>query len=437
MSAEDSPPWWLAPPDPERTPGVLARALRDDRWLVVGDPHQLRALGRGGDAGFPPLVAAPEHPPGEPPPPPWTGGVVLATSGTLGVPRWVRLDGAALWAAASMAVDHFQLGRGEGWVSALPPWRIGGLTALTRAWRANGRWAISDRPGDSSALWHTLHTRRATHLSLVPAQLAGLLPLGPPPPGLRLVVVGGGRLSRELALNALHHGWPLWSAYGLSEAGGTVSAGPLLRTELEAGSPVHQGTPLPGWRVGLSDRGEIELEGPPLCRGPVGGPPLSRPFPTGDRGRWDGLGRLHLLGRCDERLESGGWAIDPGELEDLLESAPGVEAALVAGVEDPHWGQRIGALVVGGGISLDQLGEWCARRLESPWRPRLWRVVERLPLTPAGKPDRARAAQWLQSAPDPTPGAAPPGSRNGGPIAGERPLTAHPPGNGHHGSKNP
>ncbi|MEO5368076.1 MAG: AMP-binding protein [Magnetococcus sp. WYHC-3] len=363
---------------PAPWPQCLAEALSQDRWLAPPEvPPEDVAVVDGADA----------------PPQPWRGGVVLATSGTLGVPRRVRLTAASLECAARAAVAHCGFRAGELWVSALPLGRIGGLTPLLRAWSVRGRWA-GVAPADTPGLWRLLTRDGASHVSLVPVQLARLLDLGPPPPSLRVVLVGGGRLSRELARRAMDLGWPVWSAYGLTEAGGTVSAGPLTLEDLAAPGPLPVGRALPGWRVSLAAGGEIHLDGAALCDGWDPETPCSRPYPTGDLGSWDARGRLVLCGRVDERLDCAGHGVDPAGVEGLLETCPGVRAALVTGVPDAVWGTRLGALVVGMVTPAEVLA-WCGSFLPSPQRPRVVRVVADLPRTAAGKPDRAGAQALL------------------------------------------
>lgn len=67
---------------------------------------------------------------------------------------------------------------------------------------------------------------------------------------------------------------------------------------------------------------------------------------TGDAVRVTEAGEIVFVGRIDDRIRSGGINIYPAEIEGVLESYPGVEEAVVVGVEDEKWGQRVCALIV-------------------------------------------------------------------------------------------
>ena len=57
-------------------------------------------------------------------------------------------------------------------------------------------------------------------------------------------------------------------------------------------------------------------------------------------------GVLHVIGRSDDVIISGGENIHPAEVEVVLESLPAVQAAAVFGVPDDEWGERLEAAVV-------------------------------------------------------------------------------------------
>src|SRR5690606_16223729 len=69
-------------------------------------------------------------------------------------------------------------------------------------------------------------------------------------------------------------------------------------------------------------------------------------FDTGDRGFIDESGDLHVLGRDDDIIITGGENVHPGEIEDALTAHPAIAAACVFGVPDAAWGQLVAAAVV-------------------------------------------------------------------------------------------
>ena len=89
---------------------------------------------------------------------------------------------------------------------------------------------------------------------------------------------------------------------------------------------------------------------------------------------------------------TGGENVYPVEVEQRLEAIAGVRRALVFGVPDDRWGQIVAALFeLEEGVSLDEVSRAADLALAPHKRPRLGAVVAALPLTAAGKLDRARA----------------------------------------------
>ena len=68
-------------------------------------------------------------------------------------------------------------------------------------------------------------------------------------------------------------------------------------------------------------------------------------FRTGDLGRVE-RGRLTVLGRADDMINTGGEKVAPAAVERALLDVPGVRAACVTGLADAEWGQVVAALVV-------------------------------------------------------------------------------------------
>jgi O-succinylbenzoic acid--CoA ligase len=126
--------------------------------------------------------------------------------------------------------------------------------------------------------------------------------------------------------------------------------------------------------------------------GYLGEPPLDPEawFDTGDLGAIDERGFLHLTGRSTDLIITGGENVYPAEVEQALEDCPGVRAAAVFGVPDETWGHVVAAALVVEHPPADEvLLEHLAARLAPYKRPRHIGLVTALPLTPAGKLDRA------------------------------------------------
>ncbi|MFC8047225.1 class I adenylate-forming enzyme family protein [Nocardia sp. NPDC057353] len=118
---------------------------------------------------------------------------------------------------------------------------------------------------------------------------------------------------------------------------------------------------------------------------------------TGDIGRLDADGFLHLLDRRHDVIISGGFNVYPREVEDVLLTHPAVREAAVVGVDDARWGQRVAAAVVLRDRVDDQaLLDHCAERLAGFKRPRLIERWDELPKSAVGKSLRRTVRETLQ-----------------------------------------
>ena len=309
--------------------------------------------------------------------------LIVATSGTTGIPKGAMLSASAL--NASAAATHARLGGPGSWLLALPPHHIAGLQVLLRSVSAGTDPVVIDVSAgfDPAALVPAIDAmpgpRRYT--SLVPTQL--LKVLGHPVATAALaeldaVLIGGAATPIALRERALSAGIKVVRTYGMSET---------------CGGCVYNGVPLDGAKVRLDD-GRVLLGGPMLASGYRGlpdHPAFAEPgwFRTDDAGLLrDGV--LTVLGRLDEAISSGGLTIVPHVVEAVLLTHPSVGECAVLGVPDERLGERVVAVVVAADTepSLGQLRQHVAQQLDSTAAPRELRIVEALPLRGPGKVDR-------------------------------------------------
>jgi O-succinylbenzoic acid--CoA ligase len=114
-------------------------------------------------------------------------------------------------------------------------------------------------------------------------------------------------------------------------------------------------------------------------------------FTTSDLGRVED-GVLHVHGRADNVIVSGGVNVPAEAVERVLLALPGITDAVVVGTPDEEWGQRIVALVsADSAIELETVRSSCRSALQAEWLPREVVTLEALPMLSSGKPDRAAA----------------------------------------------
>jgi acyl-CoA synthetase (AMP-forming)/AMP-acid ligase II len=118
-------------------------------------------------------------------------------------------------------------------------------------------------------------------------------------------------------------------------------------------------------------------------------------FTVGDAGRLDPDGYLHLLGRRDDLVITGGVNVYPAEVERVLGEIPGVHEVTVFGVPDDEWGQRVEAAVIGD-VTADQVAGHARANLPAARRPKKVHVVADLPRTSTGKVLRRRLPDYFR-----------------------------------------
>jgi o-succinylbenzoate---CoA ligase len=353
----------LLPVDPRLPPGQVAGLLAALR------PHTLETLDgtKRLDPGDCPALAA-------------GTAVVIATSGSTGLPKGAELTAAALRASARASLGRLGARPGQPWLSCLPPSHISGLQVFVRSLLAGSVPVIAGRLDAATAAAAGGH-----YVSLVPAQLRQLLdePGGPAAlAGFRAVLLGGAAVPGGLLAGARAAGARVLTTYGMTET---------------CGGCVYDGQPLDGVSVRIGAGGRIGLAGPVLFAGYRGRPELTAAaldgpwFVTSDLGELDGAGRLTVHGRADGMINTGGEKVAADQVAAVLAACPGVRDAAVVGRPDPQWGELVTAVVVAADPAdppgLAQLRRSVRGQLPGYAAPRALVLVPEIPLLRSGKPD--------------------------------------------------
>jgi acyl-CoA synthetase (AMP-forming)/AMP-acid ligase II len=125
----------------------------------------------------------------------------------------------------------------------------------------------------------------------------------------------------------------------------------------------------------------------------------------GDFATVEADGTITLLGRGSQSINSGGEKIFPEEVEAAVKSHPDVYDAVVVGVPDERWGQRVAVVVQprsGAEVSLEPIQSHCRALLAGFKIPRQLHVVETIQRSPSGKPDYPWALRTATTATAPT-----------------------------------
>lgn len=320
--------------------------------------------------------------------------LVVATSGSTGVPKGVLLSAGALRASAN--ATHDRLGGPGRWLLAMPAHHVAGLQVLVRSLVAGTTPGVVDArtgfrtDGFTAAAAPLLDDEGPHYTALVPTQLTRLLDAATHDDenGLAAlrkfdaVLLGGAATPPTLLNRARDAGVRVVTTYGMSET---------------AGGCVYDGAPLDGTRAHVDPSGAISLTGPTLARGYRGNREATAPafadgwFHTGDLGTWRD-GALEVLGRADDVIVTGGVNVAPTPVERALTEHPAVREACVFDAPDAEWGQIVAAAIVPADTSApppaEELRTTVRERCGAPAAPKHITFVDQLPLRGPGKPDR-------------------------------------------------
>ncbi len=281
---------------------------------------------------------------------------------------------------------------------------------------------------DPELLLRMLARERVTRIVLVPSQLRALLDHAPNlqqrVPELKLWSCSGEVLPGNLAgrFRAAFPEAKMLNIYGASEVAADATCHEVAERD-SASVPI--GKPISNTQVYVVDessnvvpigiRGEIYIGGEGLARGYRNRPELtaerfvdnwlvpglvsgqgSRLYRTGDLGRWRGDGEIEYLGRVDTQIKLRGVRIELGEIELVLASHPAVREAAVA-VSGEAEQQKLAAYLVMNDkdkVTAPEAGElrrYLRAKLPEHMVPASYWQIERLPLLPSGKVNRALA----------------------------------------------
>jgi len=318
-------------------------------------------------------------------PAPDTEWVRLFTGGSTGRPQMWSKTVRNLLGEAAYQADAFGYGEGDRIVATVPAFHIYGLLYSLLAPLISEATVSAEMPSYPREIKAACDECRATILVSVPVHYRAMRETGVFCRPQRAALSSAGPLDpADADAFFAHTGTGVIEIYGSTETGGIAA-----RCRADGQQELHPFSVV-DWKIAarrLHVRSDFLSPELPLDAAGF--------FKTGDRAAETKEGGFVLLGREDGIVKVGGKRIDAEEIRERILSVEGVRDAVVV-VLPTHTGRQaaFGALVEGD-VEPAALRRHLADRLEPQAIPRQFRVVEKIPVTPAGKLDRERALVLL------------------------------------------
>lgn len=304
--------------------------------------------------------------------------LVIGTSGTTGMSKEVAFTASALRASARASNKFLEAKPGQQWSLFLPLTHIAAVNVIIRSMEL-GTLPIDLRE-------HQGEYPKVDFTSIVPTQL--FRALNSDERFLRhlqnaqAVLVGGAALSPSLRQQSIHAGINVVETYGMTET---------------SGGCIYNGQAIEGVEYCLNEKSLVQIRGSVMSETYLNAPELyilnNGWFVTNDLGEVVD-GSLHILGRADDVIISGGENVSLTAIEATLSIRyPEIEFAAFA-VNDIQWGHALHLAVVGE-ISESEIAHYLEAALGAASKPKGIHHLEQLPLLGIGKVDRIALAKMV------------------------------------------
>ena len=317
--------------------------------------------------------------------------VVIPTSGTTGKPKGAMLTADSLKASAE--ASHAYLGGKGQWLLALPICHIAGLQVMIRSIISSTIPVILPVDFKPYTLISAINslTGNRRYASMVAVQLHKTLhnvDAVSALASLNAVLIGGGPISNKLMERASSLGINIIHTYGMSET---------------SGGCIYNGTALNGVSLRI-ENSRVLIGGPLVAKGyrnAINSNPFisTNWFCSNDLGIIENTGKLRIIGRADESINTGGLTIVPQLVESVINTHPSINACVVFGIPDKYLGERVAVAILLTPRTpipkIDEIQKYVTKTLDITATPREMYIVKKLPYNSLGKINRSSLAQTL------------------------------------------
>ena len=236
--------------------------------------------------------------------------ISISTSGSSGVPKEILIPASAMIFNARNTNNYLNAKSGNRWSLLLSPEHTAGLNVLVRSIELGTTPVTQNESAEFTAIVPTQLFRALNGDSQLLKHLQGC----------QAVLVGGAAADEKLLAAANEKQINCVTTYGMTET---------------SGGCVYNGVPLPGVEIRVNET--IEIKGPMLARVPL----KDGFFVTSDLGKLE-AGKLIVLGRADDVINSGGKKVSLSKVENALG-----ETFAAFGTENSEWGAALNIATTG------------------------------------------------------------------------------------------
>jgi O-succinylbenzoic acid--CoA ligase len=301
--------------------------------------------------------------------------IVQYSSGTTGKSKMIRLQKLAMLRSAESTCRFFNLTAGQTAALCLPMEYIAGKMMVVRSIVCGLNLLITEPKSKPDFQ----NFGNIDFCAMVPFQVINSCTGKSDFPPVRILIIGGAEISKELETLVKDIPVEIYATYGMAE---TCSHIALRRINGAHTESLYKA--LPGIRLEEDDRGCLVIKAPYL-HGPI---------ITNDQVQLSGHNRFRWIGRFDNLLNSGGIKVVPEEIESALSEKTGIEFALI-GLPDPKLGHRLMLVTEKTKVPVSEAQIFAEMALLIPARvmPKNLIRIEKFPRNASFKIDRLKLAR--------------------------------------------
>ncbi|GGR32798.1 AMP-binding protein [Streptomyces netropsis] len=332
------------------------------------------------------------------------------TGGTTGIPKGIRMAHGPYRQMLTQRARSVPSGARPRFLACTPLAHMAGILADV-ALLAGGT-VVLRHAFDPHDVLATVQQERITDMWLLPPLLYTLLDhpelATTEVSSLQRIIYGGTAVSAQRMRQAADAFGPvLYGSYGQTEAGSITEVLPQEHAMTGRSGQATAGRACPGVDIEIRDEGgavlapgdtgEIHVRTPMMMSGYWRQPELTAEVlrdgwvRTGDLGYLDAEGYLYLVDRLKDVVVVVGGHVYPTELEQLLLTHPAVAQCTAFGVRRADQSEEVHVAIVpaaGRGAGRELVREFVRERMGTMYVPSAVHIVDRIPLTAAGKPDK-------------------------------------------------